>query len=251
MAMFIFDEVTSDADFDELIALLWLSYSRPRIPLLPLLFPADEADPDGRAKAIETSKRMLLLAHHADPTGHWFKVTCSDTGKIVGGCRWHVNESNPYQTGAKLVDQVDAASNETYQAPTYETGVAQEFASLILGQMLNPRARRYVRPHTHLHICFVHPDYRLKGVGTLLTTWGVEKADELQIESFIEASDMGRGLYQRFGFVVVSTDHANAERESPPEQWEALTKKFLPYFWHCMWRPVGGNFIEGETKMPW
>ncbi|ORY18371.1 hypothetical protein BCR34DRAFT_654405 [Clohesyomyces aquaticus] len=240
--MFQFEEVTSDADFDELIPALWHSYSHPRIPFLPLLFPADESDPHGQETAIEKSKVMLLQAHHADPTGHWFKVTDSNTGKIVGGCRWHVNETNPYKQAASLDHQVDTATDTPYVAPTYEKGTAQEFASVVLGQVLNPRAERYVRPHTH---------YRKQGIGRMLVSWGVEKADEMQLESFLEATDMGQHLYRKFGFVVVSTESASADTDALSEEWESLQKKFLPYTWHCMWRPVGGAFVDGVTKLPW
>ncbi|KAF2648406.1 hypothetical protein K491DRAFT_612804, partial [Lophiostoma macrostomum CBS 122681] len=214
--------------------------------------------PHGRERAIRNSKNLFLQAHHADPTGHWLKVTNTETGEIVGGCRWHIHKTNPYHQHEDDGKQVDAATQKPYEAPTYEESMEKEFASLILGQVLNPRARRYVRPHTHfannlfdLHICFVHPSYRNRGIGRTLAAWGVEKADDMRVESFLEATDMGRELYQKLGFVVVSIEEADASRQGLDEEWEELRRKFLPYHWHCMWRPVAGVFEQGVTKLPW
>jgi hypothetical protein len=63
----------------------------------------------------------------------------------------------------------------------------------------------------------------------MLAAWGVEKADDMRVESFLEATDMGRELYQKLGFVVVSTEEADASRQGLDEEWEELRRKFLPY----------------------
>jgi GNAT superfamily N-acetyltransferase len=214
-------EVQSDDEFDTLIPLLWHSYSNPRIPFLPLLFSAQNDSPEGQERAIETSKQLFLKMHRMDPSSHWLKVTDSDTGEVVGGCRWHVHETNPY-VGAKAAKFV---------APFYSDSTEKDFATLVLGQILNPRAERYVKPHAHLHICFVHPAHRRKGVGALLMSWGVERADEMKMESFLEGTLIGRHLYEKFGFVVVSTEEAVTDVENASERWRQLEKKYLPYTW--------------------
>jgi GNAT superfamily N-acetyltransferase len=214
-------EVQSDGDFDALIPLLWHSYSSPRIPFLPLLFSAQEDLPESKAKAMEMSKHMFLKMHHADPSSHWLKVVESETGEIVGGCRWHFHTTNPYE-GAKP---------SKFVAPFSANETEKEFASLVLGQILNPRAERYCKPHAHLHICFVHPEHRRKGVGALMMTWGVGRANETKVEAFLESTPVGRHLYERFGFVVVATEEAQTEVQDASPRWRQLEQMYMPYTW--------------------
>ena len=51
-----------------------------------------------------------------------------------------------------------------------------------------------------LHICYTHPDYQRRGVGSLMLRWGCDLADHLLLESWIEASPDGGKLYELFGF---------------------------------------------------
>lgn len=234
-------EIISDSDFDELIPLLWHSYSQPRIALLPLLFPSEDDSPEAREKAVQMSKQVFLKMRHADPSSHWLKILDTDTGEIIGGCRWHVHESDPYEK----------SRGKPFVALTYPEGTERDFASLVLGQVLNPRAERYTRPHAHLHICFVHPEHRRRGVGSMMVEWGVTKADKMGVESFLEASFIARPLYEKFGFVVVTTEEADTTIEKPNKNWKSLEQRFLPYKWHCMWRPIGGKYEEGKTELPW
>jgi GNAT superfamily N-acetyltransferase len=215
-------EVQSDEEFDTLIPLLWRSYSNPRIPFLPLLFSAQDDAPASKKKAIELSKQMFLKSHQMDPSSHWLKVTDAETGEVVGGCRWHVHETNPY---------VGEKATARFVVPFSSDPTEKEFASLVLGQILNPRAERYAKAHTHLHICFVHPDHRRRGVGALLMSWGVKKADEMRVESFLEGTPMGRHLYEKFGFVVVSTEKAITDVDEPSAKWRQLEEQYLPYTW--------------------
>ena len=55
-----------------------------------------------------------------------------------------------------------------------------------------------------LYVLYVHPDYRRRGAGNLFMEWGTRKADELGLNSYIEASEMGKMLYLKHGFEVVS-----------------------------------------------
>jgi GNAT superfamily N-acetyltransferase len=214
-------EVCSDDDFDILIPLLWHSYSDPRIPFLPLLFSAQDDSPESREKAMAISKHLFLKMHHADPSSHWFKVTDSETSEVVGGCRWHVHKTNPY-VGAKAANFV---------APFYSDATEKDFTSLVLGQILNPRTVRYAKPHAHLHICFVHPFHRGRGVGALLMSWGVKKADEMRVESFLESTLIGKHLYEKFGFVVVTTEEAQTDSKDASEKWRQLEEMYMPYRW--------------------
>ena len=55
-----------------------------------------------------------------------------------------------------------------------------------------------------LDICFVHPEYRRRGVGRLLMAWGINKADEMGLESYIDATEAGMPLYETCGYTKAS-----------------------------------------------
>jgi GNAT superfamily N-acetyltransferase len=56
------------------------------------------------------------------------------------------------------------------------------------------------KPHVLLKFLVTHPDHHRRGAGRMLLEWGAEKADERGYESFLEATSVGRPLYERCGF---------------------------------------------------
>ena len=58
-------------------------------------------------------------------------------------------------------------------------------------------------PHVFLGIIATEPGEGRRGAGKMLMRWGVERADEVGVEMFLEASPMGVGLYGGVGFEEV------------------------------------------------
>ena len=87
-----------------------------------------------------------------------------------------------------------------------------------------------------LNILFTHPDFRRKGVGSLIINWGIEQADRLGLECFFEATREGKPCYERFGFKVVEENTLHMEKEDPDKEWRTLEKKLLPFTWWSMRR---------------
>lgn len=101
-----------------------------------------------------------------------------------------------------------------------------------------------------LDICFVHPDYRRLGVGRLLVAWGIDKADIMGLESYIDATEAGIPLYEKCGYVKASRVDFHASKDNPSPQWEQLQAELLPFAFWPMWRPVEGKFKAGNEE-PW
>lgn len=80
-----------------------------------------------------------------------------------------------------------------------------------------------------LQVCFTDPDYRGRGIGKFLMEWGVKKADEMGVESFIEASEMGTHLYRKFGFVIVCEELSETNISNPSEEWQDMAARFPPH----------------------
>ena len=101
-----------------------------------------------------------------------------------------------------------------------------------------------------LAICFVHPAHRRRGAGSLLLNWGVQKADELDLETFIEAAQPGIPLYLSHGFKEVEEYWIDPKVEEPSEEWKQLKARIPPIPWMFMWRPKQGRYEEGKTALP-
>lgn len=91
--------------------------------------------------------------------------------------------------------------------------------------------------------------YRNRGVGRMLVEWGLAKADELGLESLIEASPLGRWLYEKYDYrfmmaIAMDTEHPNASAE-----WRIYAKLLGPATFHVLWRPVRGDW--GGPQSPW
>lgn len=57
----------------------------------------------------------------------------------------------------------------------------------------------------HLVLLCTHPDYRLRGAGTALVSWGLAEAAMEGVVAGVEASPMGIPLYRKLGFEMIDT----------------------------------------------
>lgn len=97
----------------------------------------------------------------------------------------------------------------------------------------------------------VREDHQRKGVGSLMLAWGAKKADEMNVECFVEATDAGRQLYEKFGFttltkILVDVENGTKERHE-------MIQKLIPapiQYW-AMWRPKGGVVKTGQPRTLW
>ena len=87
-----------------------------------------------------------------------------------------------------------------------------------------------------LNILFTHPSHRRKGVASLIMQWGLEHADRLGLESFIEAIDLEKPVYEKFRFRAVERNelHAPAPENEKSGEWKELEGKMLLFEWWSM-----------------
>ena len=65
----------------------------------------------------------------------------------------------------------------------------------------------------------VLPSHRRRGVGSLLMNVGVKRADELNLECWMEASGTGKPLYETFGFKPVAPIEFDTEKDNASDTW--------------------------------
>ena len=83
----------------------------------------------------------------------------------------------------------------------------------------------------------------------MMVQWGVDKADELNCDSFIEASWQGRQVYEKFGFMYTDEYRTRRTDPEPDEAWKELEEKH-PFMARWMWRPKQGKH-DGKEVWPW
>lgn len=99
----------------------------------------------------------------------------------------------------------------------------------------------------------VHPSHRHCGVGSLLMKVGILRADELNLECWMEASSMGKSLYEKFNFQPLLKLAFDTEKPNATDEWRKCAHEMTPPPVFAMWRPKQGrwNSDGGEVKLPW
>lgn len=98
-----------------------------------------------------------------------------------------------------------------------------------------------------LNMHFVSTKARRRGAGRMMVEWGLKTADELGLETLIEAAPAGVPLYKTFGFVEVAHTMLDATTENPTDEWLEVYKKVrpAPFRVPLLWRPKYGKFETG------
>lgn len=81
--------------------------------------------------------------------------------------------------------------------------------------------------------------------------WGIQKADEMEFEAYIDASRLGAFLYEKYDFIDPGWITIEApENAEPSARWLELKEQWLPSELLPQWRPIRGKLDE-NTKVPW
>ncbi|KAL9066600.1 MAG: hypothetical protein Q9161_007430 [Pseudevernia consocians] len=147
---------------------------------------------------------------------------------------------------------------------TWEDHKSDSSSHWIFDEMDGLPARRqaFLAPHTKLvealtamslglSLMCVYPEFQRRGVGRLLMEWGLAKIDGLGLESFIEATDSGKGLYARCGYRFVKKVSVNVDRADATAGWKELSVQLMPIGYTAMWRPREGIWTDGEPQSTW
>ncbi|KAI1325443.1 hypothetical protein F5Y16DRAFT_264754 [Xylariaceae sp. FL0255] len=232
-------EIDPDKDFPALLEALIESYETPNQGALHAFLIHPGEGEEGRRKRLDEAATRFAAWHAADPSSYWQKVVDTETGEIAGAANWNVHSDNPFAHEHDL--EVSWCPNDG----------SRRFTEQFLVQYATPRAIIGQRPQVYLYIIFTRPKYRRQGVGNQLMSWGVKKADEMGVEMFIDASDIGVPLYEVNGFTVAQENPIVPKTETEDEAWKEIANRIGSVTTYVMWRPAGGPYTEGKTPMPW
>ncbi|EUC44346.1 hypothetical protein COCMIDRAFT_6324 [Bipolaris oryzae ATCC 44560] len=235
-------EAKTKQELDSILEVIWAANHTPYEPFIQLVFPVLGYTTAHREAAINESKQRLWEQHQADRSIHWFYAFDTVTNKAVGCAQWVISTTNPY-----------AAGGPDLKAPWWPEGEQRRFCESILNQVYKPRASWMARPHCALNWMAVDPAHRLRGIGCLLMDVGVVRADELDVECWMEASAMGKPLYEKFGFQSLLKIAFDTEKPNASDEWRKSAHELTPAPIFAMWRPTKSSRqgSRGEVQMPW
>ncbi|KAF1957108.1 hypothetical protein CC80DRAFT_525259 [Byssothecium circinans] len=134
----------------------------------------------------KTHAKHVLAYWHTSSTQYTLKCIDTETNEIVG---------------MGLLDVYITPSEWKKGGLLWLQGEERERAEALLEPMWNAREKlfdeeRYVYPH----VIAVHPDVQRKGIGKLLTEYGLRVAEQADLPAYLESSMKGEGLYEKLGF---------------------------------------------------
>ncbi|KAL8837532.1 MAG: hypothetical protein Q9170_002491 [Blastenia crenularia] len=175
-----------DAEFNDVVQCVCESYAAP-VNRLWRLFRHDPSP----AGFIELRNR-LIREFRADPSACWLKVVDTGIGdKVVGVALWNTYTENPYPV----------FKEHPVEAEWWPEGEPREFANHLLDQFVGDRYKKMARPH----MC-------------------VKEADRLNLEAFIEATDLGKLTYEACGFVYAGTNYLESAKRNASPEWRRLER---------------------------
>ena len=254
-------EAKSRAELDSIVEVMWIAQYDPYRIMFQSFFPVMGPTTKDREAAIEESKERLWKQHCSSEMGHWFYVEDVSTGEVVGSTHWQVQLASAPHSGPLSLE-----------ATWWPPGEAREFATEVIRQTYAPRHRFLTGPYVGKYHLLVNirrlgllpssrgvvaglmsvlPSHRGRGVGNLLMAWGVQKAEELGYQSWMEATETGRGLYEKFGYQVLFKVSFDDRRDKPSGQWRKLQHELTPEPFYAMWRPVKSQCFEDGVVLPW
>ncbi|CAI6093881.1 unnamed protein product [Clonostachys chloroleuca] len=231
--------VDPKVDFPPLIQCQVDAYRDPPQKYTYIMLPVPQGEGEASRVAIqEAAKRFQLW--DTDDRSHWMKVIEVKTGRIVGGSSWRIYHTNPYNDTNDL------------EVTWFPDDSSRKFADMALTCQAMPKYRAAQKAHIHLLNIFTHPHYRRQGVAQQNLQWGIDKADELGLEIFLEATPSGKLFYEANGFIVIEEFIVAPTTENRDDKWKEMEEKTsVPVTFWLMHRPLGGKHDKQKQVRPW
>ncbi|RFU33366.1 hypothetical protein B7463_g2944, partial [Scytalidium lignicola] len=186
----------------------------------------------------QTTKRQLENWTTGKPPGSevkWVKAVDTETGEIIGAAKWiffdkAAGESEEEKQGGKK-RWPEAGFKTNWLEPAIPLGGSEGVKGL--AGMTGVDDQAYVPLH-YLISAFVTLHIKKRGVGKMLVKYGITKADEMGVKSYVEASPLGRRLYKFCGFELV--EKVLMHGKDMRDDWK--DRALIQYDW--LVREVGG-----------
>ncbi|KAL2677334.1 hypothetical protein Neosp_011103 [[Neocosmospora] mangrovei] len=199
--------VNSVDEVDQLIDLaceIWIDD-----PIFSCVVPGRRERPDQYRQVWQ----LLLHSEYSSP-GSVVMVACdgssNDIADALGFTVWHRHGSSETarswqgDTLNKKLIRLGLLLQWTYSFALGQLpeGVSASYAKEIMAETRNAE-RFYPDERWRLAFISVSPNHQRRGIGRKLVQWGLDRSEEEGVAAVLEASDAGKGLYEKMGFVEV------------------------------------------------
>ncbi|KAJ4342392.1 hypothetical protein N0V87_001010 [Didymella glomerata] len=127
-------------------------------------------------------------------------------GRTIAVAVWSMKNVNNGKH-ASVPAETESPSNNSL-GPRYPSFLSPELRLEALASLFDPldASRDEImgteNPFFMLNSLATHPDHQGRGAGKLLLDWGVEKADDEQLVTYLDATQVAKPIYEKRGFEV-------------------------------------------------
>ncbi|KAI9736230.1 MAG: hypothetical protein M1834_001116 [Cirrosporium novae-zelandiae] len=124
-----------------------------------------------------------------EPEARFLKVIDLNTKEIIAFAKW-------------VLPSQETRADET---PSWPEDSNNELCNEFFGNLAKAHADIMGSiPHYYLELLVTLNAHQGRGAGSMLVKWGAERADQEGLEAWLEASEKGLRLYERFGWQKVT-----------------------------------------------
>jgi GNAT superfamily N-acetyltransferase len=184
-----------ESDVDAHLDIMWASFGP---DLMSVFYPRGLSASDREHMKADTLK--ALRKGSSKPTEQTIYIKAIDTdlppaSQIVSTAKWQIY---PRQ---RTEEELDRDAAEGGRENMFSEGANVDAMKAFFKELAERRRERFGgEPYVLLSVLVVHPEHQRRGLGALQLKWGLEKADEMGVQAYLESSPKGKGLYAKHGF---------------------------------------------------
>lgn len=240
MSAYTIHQISTREEIDALTDVVWEAWWDPYLPNTRIAAPIPGNLSGDRERGIAANKERLWTDFQKSDGRIWLCVKHNDTGELVGGVVMNFAPGSAFPNGCPKLN--------LYWWPEGEE--VKEFCEEMMNQVYTPRSMWMQRPHGGMWNLVVHPKHRGKGVGRMMMEYNARELDARGLEGFVEATELGRPVYEKGGYQVVMK-FSSYLPTGKPKEWTRWYHEMGVSPWYAMWRPKYGKIEPGDRTKPW
>ncbi|KAH6609892.1 hypothetical protein Trco_003238 [Trichoderma cornu-damae] len=166
----------------------------------PVFFP-------GKGMSVDDRMAMMTTRKRGEPACQWMKVVDTDLeakgeNGMVSFTVWYIWSGQ---------------AGPSFPSKAWGPGANEEACDAFFNEMDRRWWARFQgKQHVYLKLLHTDPDHQRRGAGGMCLQWGTAEADRLGLVSYLEASEEGRPLYEKYGFKEVDRIVVDLSRWGAP-----------------------------------